>query len=162
MKKFFLPFTIFLFSFLLVGCNLNKSQYIRPEEKPTSNYYTNEIIDKLESNESYTIKVFDLNIYKYYKVDKEEHSILMEFVESLSSDNFISEIDENLTPSYKIIIEFPNDKYIINAYTENLVSIYPWDGIYKEDIISMDGVSDYYNIYKFCDYIKKISRGFEG
>ena len=38
--------------------------------------------------------------------------------------------------------------------------IYP-DGI-QRDILTMKNVPDYYNLYKFCEYIKKIAKGFEG
>ena len=163
MKKLFLHIDILIVSFSLIGCtNFNKSQYIPPKEKPTLTYYTNEIKNKLDNNESFNIKVFDMNVYKYYEVSKDEHTILLEFIDSLSSNNFSSDIDKTLIPSFKVIIEFSDSKYVINAYSNSLVTIYPWDGIYKEDIISMENVSDYYNIYKFCEYIKKVSLGFEG
>ena len=163
MKKLFLHINILIASFLLIGCtNFNKAQYIPPREKPTLNYYTNEIKSKLDNKESFNIKVFDMNVYKYYEVSKDEHTILLEFIDSLSSDNFSLEIDNSLIPAFKVIIEFSDSKYVINAYSDTLVTIYPWDGVYKEDIISMENVSDYYNIYKFCDYIKKVSMGFEG
>lgn len=163
MKKLLLYINILIISLSLIGCtNFNKSQYIRPKEKTTLNYYTNEIKKKLNNNESFNIKIFDMSVYKYYEVNKNEHSILSEFIDSLTSKNFSSEIDKNLISDFKVIIEFSDSKYVINAYNDNLISIYPWDGVYKEDIVSMDDVPDYYNIYKFCEYIKKISNGFEG
>lgn len=162
MKKYvFFIITIAITS-LLIGCNFNESQYIRPDTKPTANYYTNEIKEKLNENKDYTIKVFDLNIYKYYEVNKEEHSILPEFIDDLNDENYGVEKNKDMTPEYKIIIEFDKEKYIINAYNDKLISIYPWDGVYPEDTISMEGIPDYYNLYKFCEYIKKVSRGFEG
>ncbi|WP_270851198.1 DUF4883 family protein [Clostridium tertium] len=162
MKKYFFAFSSVLIIFLFTGCNFNKSQYIRPKSKPSNNYYTNEIQEKLNNKESYTIKIFDLNVYKYYSVNEDEHSILPEFIESLNNENYGAEIEKELTHEYKLIIEFSNAKYIINAYNDKLISIHPWDGVYEEDIISMEGVSDYYNLYKFCEYIKKVSSGFEG
>lgn len=162
MKKYLITFIlIFLFP-LLYGCSFNSAQYIKPGTKPNINYYTNEIKDKINNNESYTIKIFDLNIYKYYDVNEGEHSILSEFIDSLNEKNYDATLEEGLSPEYKLIIEFSNSKYVINAYNNNLISIFPWDGVYNEDTISMDGVSDYYNLYKFCEYIKKVSNGFEG
>jgi len=116
----------------------------------------------LDQNDSYTIKIFDLNVYKYYDVNEEEHSILPEFIDSLNDENYGAVVEEGLSPEYKLLLEFSDVKYIINAYNDKLISIYPWDGVYDEDTISMEGVSDYYNLYKFCEYIKKVSNGFEG
>lgn len=162
MKKFISFILAIAIAYLFTSCNFNESQYIRPNAKPKVNYYTDEIRDRINRNEEYTIKIFDLNIYKYYEVDKQEHSIIPEFIDALNNENYGVEIEDDLTPEYKIIIEFSNKKYIINTYNEKLISVYPWDGVYPEDNISMEGVSDYYNLFKYCQYIKKVSSGFEG
>lgn len=162
MKKFISFILVLTFAYLFTSCTFNESQYIRPNTKPTDNYYTNEIRDKLNNNEDYTIKIFDLNVYKYYEVDKKEHSIIPEFIDALKNESYGIDIEDELTAKYKIIIEFENSKYIINTYNDKLITINPWDGVYPEDKISMDGVPDYYNLYKYCEYIKKVSSGFEG
>lgn len=162
MKKLFNILIIIVISCLFTSCSFNESQYIKPGSKPKANYYTNEIKDKIENNEEYVIKIFDLDLYKYYEVDNKEHSIIPEFIDSLKSDSYDVSLEEDKSPQYKIIIEFSNSKYIINAFNDKLISIHPWDGVYDEDVISMEGVPDYYNLYKFCEYIKKVSNGFEG
>jgi DOmain of unknown function (DUF4883) len=162
MKKFLTLILLIIISFSFTGCNLNTSQYIRPKAKPSANYYTNEIQDKISENLEYTLRIFDMDYYKYYEVDIEEHSILPEFIDSLSDENYSVTLENDLNPKYKLIVEFSDSKYIINLYDNNLISIYPWDGVFKEDVATMDGISDYYNIYKFCEYAKKVSNGFEG
>lgn len=162
MKKFIILILLILTSFNFTGCNLNTAQYIRPKAKPSESYYTNEIQNKINENSEYTLRIFDMDYYKYYEVSTEEHSVLPEFIDSLSTENYSATLESDLTPKYKLIIEFSDSKYIINLYDNNVISIYPWDGIFKEDIITMDGISDYYNLYKFCEYAKKVSNGFEG
>ena len=178
MKKFLTLILLFIISFSFTGCNLNTSQYIIPKSKPSVNYYTNveqgsksfealnyytnEIQDKISENSEYTLRIFDMDYYKYYEVNMEEHSILPEFIDSLSAENYSVTLENDLNPKYKLIIEFSDSKYIINLYDNNLISIYPWDGVFKEDVATMDGISDYYNLYKFCEYAKKVSNGFEG
>ena len=162
MKKILSLIVVLIFTYLFTSCTFNKSQYISPSLKPIANYYTSEIKDKINKDEEYTIRIFDLNIYKYYEVDKKEHSIIPEFIDTLKNESYLSELEDALTPQYKIIIEFSNSKYVINAYNDKLISIHPWDGVYSEDKISMEGVPDYYNLYKYCEYIKKVSSGFEG
>ncbi len=162
MKKLLSIFLVIMVTYLFASCTFNESQYIRPSSKPKVDYYTSEIKDKINENEEYTIRIFDLNLYKYYEVDKKEHSIIPEFIDSLNNDSYNAELQDGLIPEYKIIIEFSNSKYVINVFNDKLISIYPWDGVYKEDIISMDDVPDYYNLYMYCEYIKKVSSGFEG
>ena len=57
---------------------------------------------------------------------------------------------------YKLIIQFDdnsNDKYVINVYDKNTVTLFPWDGNLQEDMITMDNVPARNNIYSFCVYI---------
>lgn len=148
---------------IIPSCTLAQNpEYISLKTKPTTNFYTNEIYSKLSKDEPFTLKVFDMNVYKYFNVNTEEHSIVLEFIENLKPTNFNIEIAPEITPRYKLIIEFEDSKFIINAYSDKEISIYPWDGTFPEDTISMEGIPDYYNIYKFCEYITKISQGYEG
>ncbi|AYE35373.1 DUF4883 family protein [Clostridium septicum] len=162
MKKYFKLIITLLFICILSGCGLTGPEYINSKNKPTPYFYTEEIYSKLTKKEHYTLKIFDLNIYKYYDVNPEEHSIVLEFIECLKKESYNTNIDAGINPRYKLIIEFDDAKYVINAFNDKQISINPWDGIYEPDYISMDGIPDYYNLYKFCDYIEKISRGFEG
>lgn len=160
----YLKLTLILIIICIIpGCSLTKNpQYISFKTKPNTHYYTSEIFSRLSKGEAHTLKVFDVNIYKYFNVTTEENSIVSEFIGDLKDTSFNIDIDSKLKPRYKLIIEFEDSKYVINAYNDKELSVYPWDGTYPEDTISMDGVPDYYNIYKFCDYITKVSQGYEG
>ncbi|MGL5353650.1 MAG: DUF4883 family protein [Clostridium sp.] len=148
---------------ILPGCTLSKNpQYISFKTKPNTHYYTAEIFSKVSKGDAFTLKVFDVNIYKYFDVNTEENSIVSEFIDNLKDTSFGVEMDSTVKPRYKLIIEFEDSKYIINAYNDKELSLYPWDGTYPEDTISMDDVPDYYNIYKFCEYITKVAQGYEG
>lgn len=148
---------------IIPGCTMAQNpEYISLKTKPTTNFYTNEIYNKISKDESFTLKVFDMNVYKYFDVNTEEHSIILEFIDNLKPTNFNVEITPEITPRYKLIIEFEDSKYIMNAYNDKELSIYPWDGTFPEDTLSMESVPSYYNVYKFCEYITKISQGYEG
>ena len=69
-------------------------------------------------------------------------------------DNYNNDIDiSEKTIAYKLIVEFEDSKYLFNAYDNNTVTLFPWDGNFAEDIITMDGVSEHNNIYSFCLYV---------
>lgn len=161
--KYLKLFLVLIIVCLIPGCSMKQNpEYISLKTKPNTHFYTGEIYNKISKGESYTLKVFDMDVYKYFDVNIEIHSIVIEFIDSLKESSFNIEIDDKLTPRYKLIIEFNDGKYIINAYNDKELSVYPWDGTFPEDTISMEGVSDYYNVYKFCEYITKISQGYEG
>lgn len=154
-----LPFILFVC--ILPGCTLSNPQYIIPSNKPSNHYYSNKLYSKLMNNSPYTLKIFDMNVYTYYDVSQDEPDILVGFLESLNNDSYQNEIDPNLKPRYKLVIEFEGSKFIINVFNETTVTLYPWDGVYKEDIIISEDVDNYYNLFKFCQYIEKKNKGIE-
>lgn len=148
---------ILLLVTLLSGCVFSDPKYINLRSKPNLYYYSNEVYEKVKNNESFSLKVFDVNFYEYHDVSKEDLDILPSFLESLNNDNYVSELNvDNAKVKYKLIIQFNNDindKYVINVYDKNSVSLFPWDGNLQEDIITMDDVPIRNNIYSFCVYI---------
>ena len=114
------------------------------------------IYEKIKNNESYSLKVFDVNFYEYHEVSEKDEDILPSFLESLNNDNYVSELNlEDEKVKYKLIIEFDydNSKYVINVYDKNSITLFPWDGNLEEDMINMTDVPIRNNIYSFCVYI---------
>lgn len=148
---------ILLLTTILSGCVFDDPKYINLKSKPNLYYYSNEIYEKIKNNESYSLKVFDVNFYEYHDVPKEDEDIIPSFLESLNIDNYVSELSlEDEKVKYKLIIQFDNDnndKYVINVYDKNSITLFPWDGNLQEDMITMDNVPTRNNIYSFCIYI---------
>lgn len=147
----------FIIAILLVislqGCVFDNPRYLNLNSKPNDYYYSSLIYKNLKKGESFTLKVFDTNFYKYYTVDEEDKDILLNFFESLNNNNYLSELETPDKSKYELCIEFSNEKYIINIYDNSSITIYPWDGNFVEDKITMDGVSPYNNLYLFCSYV---------
>jgi len=95
-----------------------------------------------------------MNFYKKKDFSKEDLSTFTEFFNSLNNDSFI-ETPVNLTskPIYKIFIKFSENKYVINIYNDNLLSIYPWDGDYRMDYLNTSKMYKAYNLYGLCKYL---------
>lgn len=152
---------LLLIIFLLPGCTFNKPEYIKNDTKPSNSFYTNEIYSKLKIEEEFTLEVFNCDLYKYYEVKKDDLDIIQDFIESLHTENFHEEFSEdqkNLIPKYKMILTFKNSKFIFNIFDNNLCTIYPWDGVFKEDIISFENVPKHSNLYEFCIYIENLNK----
>ena len=79
------------------------------------------------------------------------------FLKSLNSNNYVISLNlDDLKVKYKLIIEFSdksNDKYVINIFDKNTVTLFPWDGNLQEDMINMDNIPARDNLYSFCIYI---------
>ena len=153
--------SLLLIILLLPGCVFNQPEYIKNDTKPNNYYYTNEIYGKLKNNEEFTLELFNTDVYKYYDVDKEDCDIIQSLIESLHSENYhdsLTEDEKNLLPKYKLTIKFDNSKFVINVYNKNLATIYPWDGVFSEDIISFENVSQHSNLYEFCYYVENKHR----
>lgn len=146
---------IILLTTLLSGCVFNNPKYINLRTKPNLYYYSNEIYEKIKNNESYSLKVFDVNFYEYHEVSEKDEDILPSFLESLNNDNYVSELTlEDEKVKYKLIIDFDDkSKYVINVYDKNSITLFPWDGNLQEDMITMNDVPIRNNIYSFCIYI---------
>ena len=145
-----------IFSLFFTGCSFNNPKYINLKKKESINYYSNEVYSKILNNEKYTLTMFDTDVSKNTTIDEEEKIIIENFLSSLTSSNYLKESDDILNKeTFHLIIKFSdNSKYIFNIYDENLVAVYPWDGVFSEDIITSDNVPLRYNLYDFCTHIK--------
>ncbi|MCI6190567.1 MAG: DUF4883 family protein [Clostridium sp.] len=148
-----------IFSLFLIGCDINNPKYINLKKKESIDYYSNEIYFKILNNEDYTLTMFDTDVSKNTLIDKEEQVIIENFLSSLTSSNYLKNSDDiSNKEAFHLIIEFDDSKYIFNVYDENLVTVYPWDGVFPEDIITSENVPLRYNLYDFCNHIKNRSK----
>ena len=148
-----------ILSLFLIGCDINNPKYINLKKKESINYYSNEIHFKILNNEDYTLTMFDTDVSKNTLIDKEEQVIIENFLSSLTSSNYLKNSDDiSNKEAFHLIIEFDDSKYIFNVYDENLVTVYPWDGVFPEDIITSENVPLRYNLYDFCNHIKNRSK----
>ncbi|GFZ31760.1 hypothetical protein CSC2_22860 [Clostridium zeae] len=151
MKKLLSLTLILIISLTFIGCS--DSQYINLKKKPSNHYYTEELY-KLINNNKFEISAFDTDVYKELPAKEEDDKVLIDFIKSLKNDNFIKK-PANLPekPKYKLFVKISADKYVINVYDENVVSVFPWDGVFEEDYLSMDNIPLAYRLDSFCKYV---------
>ena len=159
LKKLNLIFIALVLLFTLIGCNIQSAKYINFSVKPNNHYYTDELKDKILNNENFTLYVFDTNLYKEIEVSNEENPIIENFISSLIDDNYSNEKIDMKEP-FRLKIVFDDSKYLIKVFNDSIVSISPWDGNYKEDVISIKDLPLRYNLFDFCNHIanKPISK----
>ena len=107
---------VLFFVTLLSGCVFNEPKYINLKSKPNLYYYSNEVYEKLKSNQDYSLKVFDVNYYEYHDVSKEDLDILPSFLKSLNSNNYVISLNlDDLKVKYKLI----NNQTFFNLFLKN-------------------------------------------
>lgn len=139
---------------LFTGCsNIIDNKILYPS-KPNDFYYTNLLWQDLSDKSNYKTTILDTNYYREIEFNKEYVEQFKLFLKRLNKSNFIKKPDKELNkPLYKIFFDFGNEKYIVNVYNENLISIYPWDGNYEMDFINMTDTPNSLNIYSLCKYL---------
>lgn len=153
MKKLRFILIIMLLAVSLSGCALQEPKYINFSTKPNNHYYTDELHKKILNNEPFTLYVFDTNLYKSIDVSSDENDIIENFIRSLISENYLDETVTTKEP-FRLKIVFKDSKFLIKVFDNNTISVAPWDGTYKEDVISMKEVPLGYNLYDFCNHIE--------
>ena len=153
-KKCVLMLMCTFFSLSLFGCNYNFDKNIFIKSKPNNYYYTNLLMKDLSLEKPTELYALFMNFYKKKDFSKEDLSTFADFFNSLNNDSFI-EKPESLPgkPLYKIFLTFSENKYIINVYNQNFISIYPWDGDYSMDYIDTSKMYKSYNLYGLCKYL---------
>ena len=152
MKKLNFIFIIILLLFTLNGCSFQNPKYINLSTKPSNHYYTDELEKKILNNEKFTLYVFDTNLYKEIEVPSEENDIIENFISALVDENY-SDDKIDIEEPFRLKVVFNDDKYLINVFNDSIVSISPWDGNYKEDVISIKDLPLRYNLLDFCNHI---------
>lgn len=154
-------FFVFLLIVMLQGCAFDDPKYLHLKQKPDISLYTKEIYAKVLQDEDFSIEFFDTNLYKDISVSKEENDVIENFIGSLSDENYKEDGIPAEKEPYQLRIQFADSKYIIKVYSNDLVAILPWDGNYKEDIVSMQDVPTRYNLYDFCKHIENKAKAFK-
>ncbi|MFT8352222.1 DUF4883 family protein [Clostridium saccharoperbutylacetonicum] len=153
MKKISSIFTILLLSLTLTGCDFQNPRYINFSMKPSNHYYIDKIKNRILNNYKYKLYVFDTNLYKEFQIPDEEDNIVEDFISSINSDAYTDETITSKEP-FKLTIIFDNgEKYLIKVFNASIISVAPWDGVYKEDVISIKDLPLKYNLFDFCNHV---------
>ena len=137
------------------ACSKNLLSFISDEEKPNTNFYTEQLVKDLKETEdmSFETNVVYMNFYKGKILSKEEKKLVYKFLNSLEEKNFIespSDLPEKI--KYKVYITLDKSKYVINVYNDTYAALYPWDGDYPMDFISMKDTYPAYNLFGLCKH----------
>lgn len=154
MKKKLLILFLITCVLCFTGCK-NMNQLFN-KNKPTLNYYTENLIKKLSTEKPKSIKVFYKEFFDEFTFPESECTDILSFINILNENNFIEKpSDLPDTYKYKVYIEFNHTKYALTIFNEKYISIYCWDGDYEVDYANMTDVPLQLNLYSICKYFTK-------
>lgn len=148
MKKILLLAFPLLLCLGFISCN---SLNIFNKEKTSLSYHTDNLGNSLKKN-SPKIRILDMNIYSELIVDEEDIRILSDLIFSLKDDNFIPSEEIPKKPLFKLFVDVGEDKYVLDIFGDDLITIYPWDSHLEKDYISLKDVPNAFKLEPFCHY----------
>lgn len=155
LKKFLkLIFLISISCFLLTSCNIVLPIDGLKGKKPNNFYYTNLLAKNITLEKQYKVTILETNFYKGSEINKKDKELIKHFITLLKKENFKTlEQKPESKPLYKIFFTFEKDKYIINVYNKQYISVYPFDGNFSMDYIDMNNIPEAYNLYNLCNFL---------
>lgn len=136
------------------GCSsIKKLLPFQSDEKPSLHYYTDGLIKEVNLSSPKKVSVFYREYFKEFTFPETEVEDISSFIKILSKDNFIDR-PEDLPEKYKykVYLTFNEKKYAMTIYDEKYISIYEWDGDYKEDFLNINNIPLSLNIYGICKF----------
>lgn len=149
MRKFTKIFLTFLcVSLIFISCTKINSSY---KEKSSLNYHTENLKSNILNNDL-KIRILDMNIYSELIVDNEDERILYDLLNNLKDSNFIKKETLPNKPLYKFFIDLSSEKYVIDIYGDDLITLYPWDSDINKDFLSLKDIPNAFKLEAFCQY----------
>lgn len=153
MKKLVYVF-LFISLFSLIGCNT--IEYMNYNKKPNQTYYSDKLKNSLNSNIQ-NIKIIENNFFKEINLDENQVKLISEMINEIDSTDVLTDkiSIESEKSLFKIYVETKSENFIIDVYGNDVLTIYPWDGIYEKDIVSLSQSPLSLKPESICKYIFK-------
>ncbi|MCR1971228.1 DUF4883 family protein [Clostridium cochlearium] len=152
-KYFFIILLVLSMGFILMNFSIES---LKSNKKDMElNYYTNKLVENINSEPDYQCVIVDTNFYREEYLQKENLSIVKNFLNSINKNSYVLYNKKTIPqkPLYKIFLIFSNEKFVINVYNENYVSIHSWDGYHRMDYIDTSSIPYSYNLYNLCNFL---------
>ena len=133
MKKIISIFLLVFIGIFFTSCSTY--EYINYSKKPNTTYYLDKM--KGESKKINSIRVIESNFFKEIEVNKKNYNLISDMLGEISEQNLLEKYELSDNPLYRIYIDISTDKFVIDIYGDDVISIYPWDGNYEKEIYNI-------------------------
>ncbi|MGL4741763.1 MAG: DUF4883 family protein [Sarcina sp.] len=150
MKKIIFVIIFLIFNLNLIACNTIPYRKINLSNK---NLVYLEELKNLKLEKVNNIKIIENKFYKEQPVKKDDFKIFLELFQMLDQKNNILSLDSDLEYLYKIQIVADDKIFFIDVYGNNIISIYPFDGINPKNFLCIDDIPLSLQAESICKYI---------
>ncbi|WP_066873676.1 DUF4883 family protein [Clostridium mediterraneense] len=133
MKKIIYIFLLTFISIFFTSCSTY--EYINYSKKPNATYYLDKMKETSENINS--IRIVESNFFKEIEVNKKDFNLIYDMLGEINKQNILEKYELSDNPLYRIYIDISTDKFVIDIYGDDVISIYPWDGNYAKEIYSI-------------------------
>lgn len=155
MKKKYIFFILLVILIFFTLINFHTGNFKFSQKNEELNYYTNKLIENINSQSDYECLIIDTNFYREEYLQKEHLATVKNFLTNISKKSFklYDEKKDLKNPPYKMFLTFKDEKFVINIYNSDYVSIHSWDGYHKMDYIKTSSIPYSYNLYNLCNFL---------
>lgn len=133
MKKIIYIFLLTFISIFFTSCSTY--EYINYSKKPNATYYLDKMRETHENINS--IRIVESNFFKEIEVNKKDFNLIYDMLREINKQNILEKYELSDNPLYRIYIDIFTDKFVMDIYGDDVISIYPWDGNYEKEIYSI-------------------------
>lgn len=161
-KKLKLLLIFLILPIFIISCSRNFSENIKSPlriSKPSLNFYTENLIRAIKNSKNVQVSIFYSKTGKNKIIPNDYMEKFNLFMDSIKPSYFVNANTAALNlrdPEYRLTIFIENkSSFIINIFSDKFITIHPWDGSYKPDIIDISYLHEGINIYNIVDFIIK-------
>lgn len=123
----------------------------------TSVYSQFELADlkEISKEDILNIKIVEKTFYSKKTVEKNDIPIFVEMINNINFDNISDSVLQENNYLFKIYIECEDSKFLIDVYGDDIISIYPWDGLTPKTFLSVSNLPLSIKTESICNYIFK-------
>lgn len=101
------------------------------------------------------IKIVEKTFYSKKTVDKKYTEFFIEMLNNIDLTNLTDPVLDEDNYLFKIYIELKDDKFMIDVYGDDVISIYPWDGTTQKKYVSISKFPLSIKAESLCNFIFK-------
>ena len=151
MKKFIL-FSILFISLNFISCST--IEYSSSKKKPSEAHYSENLKELVTANIS-EVKLIENKFYKEVILDKNSTKLISDMINELDLKAIALPLSSDIECLFKLHIQNNTQKYVIDVYGNDIISIYPWDGVYEKDFLDISSLPLSLKAESICNFILK-------
>lgn len=143
---------LLILTFVFVLVNFNEKSSIAVQ---SLSYIENLNLDTISKEDISNIKIVEKVFYSKTTVPDEYTSFFVDMLNQVDTSKVVEPVNDESNCLFKIYIDSTTDaeKFIIDVYGNDIISIYPWDGVSQKLFLSISELPLSIKAESLCNYV---------